>query len=315
MRRKKSRNPFGLSTLSCALAGAGLYLLYRKFKGLGDGDAPSGGDYALEIPTLPVPSEAPASQARAMAARQPSRAVRSRVAQAYAPVQAEQTTEDSIFGLINAIAKDLSDKALAKPTVVKRNYNIYEPGQFDITGKPALMKQLPPKMGVFPIVSNRPMTRDEDAKFEVNYFKELGNELKEEDKSVEKELKEKWNRRWSQAVEELWSKSGKADKPSFEKLVKAVDDVEDMWNHDLAVHLEKQIEKAQEKSRGKNYPDTQEGKSEKDRVWEERFNTMWAVTKRIPYDNRPGSTTTGENWDKESVRKQKDLVGRVGLPK
>jgi len=126
MARKKSRNPFGLSTFSCALAGVGLYLLYRKFKGLSD---PPDDGYALSIPAPLVPSEAPASQARAMAARQPSRAVRSRVAQAYAPIQREPTTEDRVFEQINAIAKDLSDKALMRPTVSKTNYPVYDPSQ------------------------------------------------------------------------------------------------------------------------------------------------------------------------------------------
>jgi len=120
---RKSKNPLGLSTLSYALAGVGLYLLYRKFKGLSD---PPDDDYALPIPTPTVPSEAPASQARAMAARQQPRAVRAKMAQVYAPIQHESTTQDMILNQINAAAKGILKNTPVKPTLAKGEIYVTE---------------------------------------------------------------------------------------------------------------------------------------------------------------------------------------------
>lgn len=125
MARKKSRNPFGLSAISCALAGAGLYLLYRKWKGIGD--PPEGNDYAPSISTLPIPSEAPAAQARIVSSRRPQLFARAKVAQTYWPIQQEPAYVPT---------GATSTKTFVKPTVAKNDYKIYEPGQFDVTGKP-----------------------------------------------------------------------------------------------------------------------------------------------------------------------------------
>jgi len=122
----QGKNPSGLSALGCALAGAGCYLLYRKFRGLGEG-----GDYALSIPAPLVPSEAPASQVRAMATRQQPRAVRASAVRAYAVIQAPAAATYVPGGTPPT-------KTLVKPTVTKKDYKIYEPGQFDITGVPSV---------------------------------------------------------------------------------------------------------------------------------------------------------------------------------
>jgi len=124
--RRKIKNPPGYSALGCALAGAGLYLLYRKFKGLSD---PPDDGYALSIPTPPVPSEAPRLQAKVMADRQPNRRIRPEVERMYASIQ-----EKSIPSMY-AQSYDQMHK-IAKPTVTRKDYKIYEPGQFDVTGAP-----------------------------------------------------------------------------------------------------------------------------------------------------------------------------------